>query len=237
MRSRSRRAPGLKSVPPSVWATGMSAPCITWSGMPSSSAAAFSSVRCSVVQQVPSPRARRRQHEAPHGGQQRAPDGGLPRHGQVVGAPLDARDHVDRHLGEVVGQVLGRADDLLRGRHVVGVVLRQVADDRVGVAVHRGEGRRVPLGQLGALGLVGHDDEVPALVVATRGRLRGDLDALAQELGRNRAAEVEALAHRPGGREELVRVKRQQGRHGRRRYPAQRQASGASCERTSSFSE
>ena len=31
---------------------------MTWSGMPSSSAAAFSSVRCSVVQQVPRPRAR-----------------------------------------------------------------------------------------------------------------------------------------------------------------------------------
>src|SRR5690606_36200920 len=57
MASRSRRAPGLKSVP-IVWATGMRAPCITLSGRPSSSAAACSWIRWSVVQQVPRPRDR-----------------------------------------------------------------------------------------------------------------------------------------------------------------------------------
>ena len=49
MRSRSRRGPGLKSVPPSGCATGMRAPCMTWSGMPSSSAVSFSFTRWSVV--------------------------------------------------------------------------------------------------------------------------------------------------------------------------------------------
>ncbi len=120
------------------------------------------------------------EHEAPRSREQRTPDGRLPRHGQVVGAAFDAGDHVHGHLGEVVGQVLRRADDLLRGRHVVGVVRGQPGGGRLGIAVHGGEGGRVPLGQLGPLGLVGHDEEVPTLVVAARRRLGRHLEALAQ---------------------------------------------------------
>ena len=65
--------PGLKSVP-LVCATGMSAPCMTLSGMPSSSAASFSRPE---VQRRPAraePTRPGREAEAPRRGQQRPPD-------------------------------------------------------------------------------------------------------------------------------------------------------------------
>ena len=51
---------------------------------------------------------------------------------------------------------------------------------------------------------VPHDQEVPALTVGAAGGLEGDLETLLENLGCNGALEVEALAHRTRGREQVV---------------------------------
>ena len=135
-RSRSRRGPGLKSVP-FVWATGMSAPCITFSGRPSSSAAS-----CSLdeVQRGPAGAEATgpgREAEVPRRREQRAPDRGVQRDGSVLDPALDARDDVDRHLAHVLGEVGGRVDHPGLGLEVVGVLLGHPGD-----APPRGRRRR-----------------------------------------------------------------------------------------------
>ena len=113
--------------------------------------------------------------------------------GSVVGATLDARDHPHRHLGDVIGEVVRRADHLARRVDVGGVLRRQVAEHRVTVAVDRLERVAVPLGDRPLLLRVRDDEEVPALVVATRRCLGGDVDALADHReidGRSRSSRL-----------------------------------------------
>src|SRR6185503_1822760 len=53
-----------------------------------------------------------------------------------------------------------------------------------------------------------HDHEVWVHGVRANGRLARDVQALFDELSRHRSAEVETLAHRPGGRQDLVNSER-----------------------------
>lgn len=75
--------------------------------------------------------------------------------------------------------------------------------DRVGDA-GRGHTRAPHLGELGPPLLVSDDHEMPALTVASGGRLDGQVHAFFEELTRHRASEVEAVAYRAGGGEQLV---------------------------------
>ena len=112
-------------------------------------------------------------------------------------AALDARDHVHRHLVQVVAQVEDPAED---PPHHSGHLLR----------LHRcapGTSRRrcsPELGEPGSQVRVGDDDEVPVLRVAPGRRLLGEAQALLEHLALDRPLEVEPLAHGAGGREQLV---------------------------------
>ena len=114
-----------------------------------------------------------------------------------------------RHvLGEVLGRAgdpgLGRVTDRVAGRDAARVV-RHVAVGVERLLVHRAD-------RLALVG-VGHDHPVPALLVRPGRRLRRHLDALPHELDRHRPIEVEPLAHRPRGRQQLVRRQVQGGSH------------------------
>ena len=103
-----------------------------------------------------------------------------------------------RHLRQHVGEVLGRAED---GVHVGDAARLDVVV--VGLEVRTG-GAVVELGQLRPLVLIGDDDPAPVLHVAAGRRLAGDADALLDHVEVDRRRQVEALAHRPRRREQLV---------------------------------
>ena len=96
------------------------------------------------------------------------------------------RDHHRRDVGDVVHQVRRRVDDALLA--LVGV------DPLVGREVRTAD-RRVRLGD-GRL-QVGIVDDHPAVALAVPAHrsVAGDVDALEQQLTRDGAREVEALAH------------------------------------------
>jgi hypothetical protein len=52
--------------------------------------------------------------------------------------------------------------------------------------------------------LIADDDPVPVLFERSSGRLKRDLDALLYQMSLDRALEVEASAHRPRGRQQLI---------------------------------
>ena len=106
MSSTGGRAAGLKSSP-IVCATANRATCVTVSGMPRSSAASASRMRCSVVHVDPRPLCPQRQQEAPRCRQDRAVGGGRHHRRRTVEAALDAGDDHDRHPVQDLGQVVG----------------------------------------------------------------------------------------------------------------------------------
>src|SRR5499425_1522282 len=58
--------------------------------------------------------------------------------------------------------------------------------------------------RLSALGRIGHDEKVPALHVRAGRRLQGDGDAALDDRRVDRPGEVEPLAHRAGGGEQMI---------------------------------
>lgn len=145
-----------------------------------------------------------RQHEAPGGRQDRPPERGLQHRRLPVDASFDARDYMNRHLGEVPGEVQARVDDPLLDAPAFLIV----------ALVHAGRGERgcgveipgpaVELGQTGADAGVGDGHEVPGLGVGACGGLERDLDALVDHGEVDAAVEVQAAAHGAGGTEHLV---------------------------------
>ena len=157
----------------------------------------------------------RRQHEAPHRGEQRAPDRRRQEARLAVDPSVDAGHEQHGRVAHVVGEVLSRAHHPLLHGSARRVVLeevprreRHVLVDGERPGIDRSEGR--PLGR------VGDDDEVPALLVRPRRGLQCDLDALAHHVEGDRPGEVEPPAHRPGGAQQLVGREVEKGRHGRR---------------------
>jgi hypothetical protein len=132
--------------------------------------------------------------------------------GHACGQPIErARDHVHGHFVQMFGEV-GRGVDDLAGR---------VVD--ASCALHRpfalGDVRRVRapvhVGQRGALvGVVDHQP-TPPLHVAPGGCLRGNSDAVEHDVAGDGPAEIEALAHRPRGREQVIDLLEVERRHGR----------------------
>src|SRR5438034_508338 len=116
-----------------------------------------------------------RQHERPHRREDRAVDGGLRQRARVLHPALDAREHVRRHLVQVLGQVGRGVEDArqLPGARIVGRELGAPRHLLAHVGVERAPVER---GEPGALLGVGHHHEVPALRVGAGRRLNCDLD-------------------------------------------------------------
>ncbi len=143
--------------------------------------------------------------KAPHRGEDRAERRGLIDEDGAVGPTLDARDHVDRHLVQVLEEVPGR-------RHDASCVPRAV----IGALTQTGRSRplvlcvvdRTPehVGDRGPSVGVGHDHEVPPLVVATGRRLERELDALADQERVDRPFEIETPTDGTCRREDVVDV-------------------------------
>ena len=132
-------------------------------------------------------------------GEHEAPDRGIDRRRppDCAADVLHARHDQHRHLVQVLHEVAGRVADarlLLLWRR------------------HRSEARRRPLGgqvavQVGEGGAhrrIGDDEPAPRLLVRTRRRLDGEVEALHHHVERDRAREIESLPYRAGGGEELV---------------------------------
>src|SRR4051794_28940113 len=140
------------------------------------------------------PRARR-EHEGPRGGDDRAEHRRDERIRLALVAAHDARNHVDRDLVDVLGEV---HDGVADARHLP--LTRPAAALEV-----RKRDLAPELPERGPLLRVGDDDEVPVLGVARGGRLLGELQALLEHLALDGTREVEPLADGAGRREQLVR--------------------------------
>src|SRR3954447_15709756 len=143
---------------------------------------------------------------APRRGQQRAPESGLVLRGEVR-ARLDARQHQDGDLAHVVGEVLRAVADACLGGAPVGVVVRRGRPARA-VAIGL-EGAPVVVAHTGPQLRIGDDHPVPALAVAPGGCLQGDLQALLHQLERHGPGQVEALADRARCGEQFVGPERE----------------------------
>jgi hypothetical protein len=107
---------------------------------------------------------------------------------------------MQRHLVEVLGEVVGRLD------HEVGALGAGVALGVRGTghaAVHV-EVLRVDVGERLLLRSVLHHHPVPSLTVGAGGGLQGEFEALLDDLALHGALEVQALADGTGGREDLI---------------------------------
>jgi len=105
-------------------------------------------------------------------------------------------------LVEVISEILGGASDSLTSllARVVIAVFPYLGSDvlRPGPAVELDEPE--PLVR------VGHDEELPALTVPSRGSLDGHLDASCDQRERNGSVEVDPFAHRPCGGKDFISV-------------------------------
>ena len=141
----------------------------------------------------------RRQHEAPDRGEDRPVEPGQhPLRHRRVGAPEVAGDDEERDVLQVLRQVVGAGHDpvgvLPSGRGHGGALLGHVGRVRPGVEP----------GQPGLeLGLV-DEEPTPPLDVPARRRLDGHAEALEHQVGRDRAGQVEALAHGSGRGQQAV---------------------------------
>src|SRR5204862_132188 len=114
---------------------------------------------------------------------------------RVLQPGLDAREHVHRHLGQVLGQVGRGVEDArqLPGARIVGRELRAPRHLLAHVSVERAPVER---GEPGALLGIGHHHEVPALRVGAGRRLERDLDRALDERRLDREEAGEPLADR-----------------------------------------
>ena len=186
-------------------------PACTWSGMPSSSAPPSPS-RGAAWYHSPTAAATHGPagSSTPPGGASPIARPATPRAAPCRCDPRCRRSPTRVPRPEVVGQVVGRVDHLAGG-----VDVRRcpppvkVAEHGVTVAVERLEGVAVPLGDRPLLVRVGDDRGSASPGCCRRWapgwRRRCTSRITARSTGR---LEVEALAHRPGGGEELVGVQR-----------------------------
>jgi hypothetical protein len=148
------------------------------------------------------PASAEREHERPHGGQDRAVEGRLHGDAGILEAPLDAGQHEDRDLVEMILQVhrgsvhpreLTRAEVV---RRIGWPCLVHLREEVVPAAVEVREAE--PL-----LG-IRHDHEMPALGVRARRCLERALDAPFEDFALDGAPDVESPADGAGGGEQPV---------------------------------
>src|SRR5262249_44538409 len=136
----------------------------------------------------------RGEHERPRGGNDRRVPGGGERVRFAFDPTPHARDDMHGDLVDVLGEGHdGVADPqelpLARAAAALKVWVRDLAPE---------------LAQCGALVGVGDDDEVPALRITGGRRLLRELQALLEHLALDWTRQVEPLANRSSGREQLV---------------------------------
>src|SRR5262249_39061605 len=123
--------------------------------------------------------------------------------GRQLLAGLDARDYQYRYVAHVLRQRRDAVADATLNRCTLWIVTEQSSRRCAGGEVLLGD-FAVDLADAATDRSIVYDDPLPALAVGSGGRLKGNVEALANQAHRYRTVEIEAPAHAAGGRQKLV---------------------------------